>query len=63
MVGKGHKSFIFHVKTDDIYIDIAENNESRSDSSIYELNRLLPKGKNYKIHGVMKDELGEKIMK
>ena len=33
------------------------------DSLNYELNRLLPKVKNKKVIGVVKDELGEKIMK
>ena len=56
-------SFIVHVKTDDIYKDIAENVETSSDTSNYELDRPLPKGKNKKIIGLMKDELGGKIVK
>ena len=55
-------SFIVHIKTDDIYKDIAENVETRFDTSNYELDRLLPKGKNKKIIGLVKDELSEKIM-
>ena len=39
-------SFIFHVKTDDIYKDIAEDVEKRFDTSNYEIDRPLPKGKN-----------------
>ena len=56
-------SFIFHIKTDDIYKDIAEDVEKIFDTSNYELERPLPKGKNKKVIGVMKDELGRKIMK
>ena len=39
-------SFIFHVKTNDIYKDIAEDIEKRFDTSNYEIDRPLPKGKN-----------------
>ena len=49
-------SFTEYIKTDDIYKDIAEGVETRFDTSNYELNRPLPKGKNKKIIGVMKDE-------
>ena len=38
-------SFIVHVKTDDIYKDIAEDVETRFDTSNFETNKLLPKGK------------------
>ena len=38
-------SFIVYIKTDDIYKDI----ETRFDNSNYELDRLLPKGKNKKV--------------
>ena len=31
------------------------------DISNYEVNRPLPKGKNKKVVGLMKDELGEKL--
>ena len=31
-----------HIKTDDIYKDIAEDVETRFDTSNYELDRLLP---------------------
>ena len=46
-------SFIVHIKTDDIYKDIAEDVEARFDISDYELEinsieRQLPKGKNKK---------------
>ena len=42
----GKDSFIVYRKTNDIYKDIAENVEIRSDTSNYELDRPLPKGKN-----------------
>ena len=37
-------SFLVHVKTDDIYKDIAEDIERRFDTSNFELDRPLPKG-------------------
>ena len=55
-------SFIVYIKTEDIYKDIAEDVETRFDTSNYELDRPLPKGKNKKVIGLMKDELGGKIM-
>ena len=55
--------FIAHIKTDDIYKDIAEDVESRFNTSSYEVERLLPVGKNLKVIGLMKDELGKQIMK
>ena len=39
-------SFIGYVKKDDIYKDIVEDVETRFNASSYELERLLPKGKN-----------------
>ena len=39
------ESFIVQVETDDIYEDIAENVETKFDTSNYELDRPLPKGK------------------
>ena len=53
-------SFIAHVKTDDIYKDIAEDVEKRFNTSNYEIDRPLPKGKNKKVVGLMKDKLGGK---
>ena len=55
-------SFIMHIKTKDFYKDIANDVEKRFDTSSYEVNRSLPKGKNKKVIGLMKDELGGKIM-
>ena len=43
------------MKRDDIYKDIAENLETRFDTSNYELSRRLPKRKNKKATSVMKD--------
>ena len=56
-------SFIVHVKTEDTYKDIVEDVEIFFNTSNYELNRPLPKEKNKKVIGLMKDELGGKIMK
>ena len=60
-------SFIVLIKTDDIYKDITENFETRFDTSNYELecnsiDRSLPKGKNKKVIGLMKDESCGKVM-
>ena len=57
------KSFVVHVKTEDIYKNIAKYIEERSDTSNFELDRPLPKGKNKKAIGLMKDELGGQITK
>ena len=53
----------FYTQKRDIYKDIAEDVETRFDTSNYELDRPLPKGKNKKVIGLMKDELGGQIMK
>ena len=55
-------SFIMHIKTEDFYKDIGDDVEKRFDTSNYEINRPLPIGKNKKVIGLMKDELGGKIM-
>ena len=55
-------SFIVYIKTDDIYKDIVGDGERRFDTSNYELDRPLSKGKIKKLIGLMKDGLGEKIM-
>ena len=56
-------SFVVHVKTDDIYNDIAEDVETRFDTLKFGIDRPLPEGKNKKVIGLMKDELGGQIMK
>ena len=55
-------SFIMHIKTEDFYRDIANDVEKRFHTSNYECDRPLPTGKNKKMIGLMKDELGGKIM-
>ena len=39
-------SFIMHIKTEDVYKDIANNVEKRFHTSNYKMERLLPIGKN-----------------
>ena len=56
-------SFILRIKTDDIYKDIAEVVKMRFDTSNYKLDRPLTNGKSKKVIRLMKDELGEKIIK
>ena len=51
-------SFIMSIKTNDFYKDIANDVEKRFDTSNYEVDRPLPTGKNKKVIGLMKDELG-----
>ena len=55
-------SFIMNIKTNDFYEDIAHDVENRFDTSNYEVNRPLPIVKNKKVIGLMKDELGGKII-
>ena len=55
-------SFIMSIKTNDFYKDIANDVDKRFDTSNYECNRPLPTGKNEKVIGLMKDELGGKII-
>ena len=68
-------SFIMNIKTNDFYEDIASDVENSFDTSNYEVNmsettaepsalaqRPLPTGKNKKVIGLMKDELGGKII-
>ena len=55
-------SFIEYIKTDHIFKSIAEGVETRFETSSYQFDRLLPKGKNEKVITLMKDELGGKII-
>ena len=55
-------SFIINIKTEDFYEDIADDIEKRFGTSNYESNRPLPFGKSKKVKGLIKDELGGKIM-
>ena len=56
-------SFIMHIKTEYFYKDIADDVEKKYGTSNYTVERPLPMGKNKKIIGLMKDELGGRIMK
>ena len=55
-------SFIIHFKTEDVYEDFADDVGKLFDTSDYNVNRPLPAERNKKVIGLMKDELGEKIM-
>ena len=57
-------SLVYDIKTEDFYEDIANDVEARFDTSGYSKTdfRLLPIGLNKKVIGLMKDELGGKIM-
>ena len=55
-------SFIMSIKTKDFYKDIANDVEKWFDTSNYEVNRPLPTRKNKKVIGLMKGELGGKII-
>ena len=56
-------SFIVHVKTDYIYKNIAEDVDTIFETSNFETDIPLPKGKNKKVIGLIKDKLGGQIMK
>ena len=55
-------SFIIQTKTKEFYKDIADDVKNRYDTSSYEVDRPLPKRMNKKVIGLMKDELGGKII-
>ena len=55
-------SFVMNIKTNDFYKDIANDVECKFDTSNYECKKPLPIGKNKKVIGLMKDELGGKII-
>ena len=68
---KDTDSFVMYIKTNEFYKDIASDVENRFDTSNYEANtpetsalarRPLLTGKNKKVIGLMKDELGGKII-
>ena len=54
---------IVHVKTNDIYNNIAEDVGTEFNNLNFQIDKPLPKGKNIKCHLTKKDELGGKIMK
>ena len=53
---------LIYIKVEDVCENIADDVEKRFDTSNYEVNRTLRTGKNKKVIGLMKDELGGKIM-
>ena len=55
-------SLVYEIKTEDFYADIADDIPARFDTSGYCPNRPLPVGLNKKVIGLMKYELGGKIM-
>ena len=55
-------SFIYDIKTDDFYKDIVEHVSARFDTSGYSKNHPISIGVNKKVIGLMKDELGGRIM-
>ena len=55
-------SFVINIKTEDFYKDIVNDVEKKFDTSNYEVDRPLPTGKNKRVIGLMKDELGGKII-
>ena len=55
-------NFVMYIKTNDFYKDISNDVECKFDTSNYITNRLLPIGKNKKVIGLMKDELGGEII-
>ena len=54
-------SFPVYINIHDVYKDITEDVETMFDTSNYELDRSLPKGKSRKVTGLLKNELGRKI--
>ena len=56
-------SFVMYIKANDFYEDISSDVECKFDTSNYITNsRPLPIGKNKKVIGLMKDELGGEII-
>ena len=55
-------SFIMNIKTEDFYKYIANDVEKRFDTSNYECDKPLPTEKNKKIIGLMKNELGGRVI-
>ena len=55
-------SFIINIKIEDFYEDISNDVEKIFDRLNYEIKRPLPRGRYEKVIGLIKDELGGKIM-
>ena len=58
----GTDNFIVYIKTEGINVVTAKGVETNIDTSNYEKERPLPIEKNKKVNGLIKDELGGKIM-
>ena len=58
----GYRHFCYSIKTEDIYENVADDDEKRFDTSNYEVNRQLLTRMNKKEIRLMKDKLGGKIM-
>ena len=60
----GTDSFVYEIEAEEFYRDIAKDVKKRFDTSGYSKddNRPLPIGENKKVIGLIKDELGGKIM-
>ena len=55
-------SLVYEIKTEDFYANIVDDVPARFNTSVYCPNQPLPVGLNKKVIGLMKDELGGKIM-
>ena len=55
-------SFVINIKINDFYKDISQDINESFDTSNYTFDRPLPKGKNKKVIGLMKDEFGGGII-
>ena len=55
-------SLVYRIKTEDFYVDIADDVVERFDTSGYCSNRPLPVELNKNVIGLMKDELGGAMM-
>ena len=56
-------SFIAQVRVEDMYKDINQDVEKRFGTSNFDMDRPFPVGKDNRVIGLMKDELGGQIMK
>ena len=54
-------SFVVYIKTENVYVDIKKSTKTRFGTLNYELDRLLTRGKNKNVIGLIKEELGGKI--
>ena len=54
--------FIFYIKTEQIYVDVAKDVQMRYDTSNCKLKRPLSSAKNERVITLMKDELSRKMM-